>query len=652
MHQNGELFNSAVSYHRDGDLVKAEELYNKILLAYPAHVDTLVNLAAIVYNRDPQSALDLLRKARSVAPDSVSVHFNLGNLLQRHNYRQKAINEFREVIRLNPNYHEAYFRLGMLFSELGKLEDSIFCYKKAFEIKPDDVRVVNNLTDIYNRLKKFDEAEEMARKTLELTPNLAEAHGNLGNVYKNQGNYEKAEFHFKEALKSHPEDSKILYHLGATLLFSNRAQEAASHLKKSMEQDPTFHHAHSSYVYALNYFEEPTKQEIFEAHCDWGKQQSKGVQDNTWSWIDRNPDKKIRVGFVSPDFRAHVVALFIQQLFSHYDKKQFEFYGYAEVANPDGFTSKFMGQLDGWRTTIGLTDEMVYETIKKDKIDILVDLAGHSAGNRLVAFSMKPAPVQVSYLGYINTTGLNTIDYRFADEWVNPEESQQFYSEKLYRLPNSFTCYEPIHPCPEVTETPALKNGYITFGCFNNTNKLTPKVIELWCGILKAVPDSGLLLKSSHLADEDTCKRFLNLFSEYGISKDRVQLEGPSEIYDYMAAYSKIDIALDPFPHNGGTTSHDALWMGVPMISLEGDRYVSRFGVTILNNLGYPDWIAKDEEEYIEIAKNISSNIDQLNDIRLNLRQKMASSPLCDGKAFAGHFGNAIKTIWKDFCAE
>lgn len=650
MQQNEELFSRAVSLHQRGELGKAEELYNQILRADTTHIDSLVNLAAIVYNRNPQASLDLLRKARNLAPETPSVHFNLGNLLQRHNYREKAITEFREVIRLEPENAEAYFRLGTLFSESGKFEDSIFCYKRSFELKPDDVRVVNNLTDIYNRLKRFDEAEAMAKKTLELAPDLFEAHGNLGNVYKNQGNYEKAEFHFKEALRSKSDDPKLLYHLGATLLFSNRAKEAAEHLKRSMEIDPQFHFSHSSYVYALNYFEEPTKKEIFEAHCVWDKQQGKGIKDNTWNWVERNPDKKIRVGFVSPDFRAHVVALFIQQLFKHYDRERFDFYGYAEVANPDGYTSKFMSLLDGWRTTIGMTDKMVYKTIKKDQIDILIDLAGHSAGNRLIVFSMKPAPVQVSYLGYINTTGLDTIDYRLADAWVNPEESQQYYSEKLYRLPDSFTCYEPINPCPDVTETPALKNGYITFGCFNNTNKLTPKVIKLWSQLLKEIPNSGLRLKSSHLADVDTQKRFLKLFKEHGIKEGRIQFEGPSEIFDYLAAYSRIDIALDPFPHNGGTTSHDALWMGVPMISLEGDRYVSRFGVTILNNLGYPEWIAGDLASYIDIAKKLSSDIHELNNIRLNLRRKMASSPLCDGPSFAKHFGTALKTIWKDFC--
>jgi len=644
-----ELFKQAVQLHKKGELTKAEKLYNQVLNQSPHHKESLENLAAIVYNSDSQASLQLLQKALRYNPDAPSVHFNLGNIYQRHGNRDKAITCFRKVISLKPNYAEAYFRLGTLFGESGKLEDAIFCYKKAFDQNPRDVRAVNNLTEIYNRLKRYDEAEAMATKTLELAPDLAEAHGNLGIMFKMQGNYKKAEYHFKEALKSQPKNAKLMNHLGAALLFSNRPEEAVAMLQKAIEIDPDFHQAHSGYVYALNYFEEYSQQEIFKAHCEWGGQHSKGIKDQNWDWIERDPGKKLRVGFVSPDFKAHVVSLFMQQLFKNYDKDQFEFYGYAEVDNPDGYTNKFMNLLDGWRTTVGVTDEMVYETIKNDKIDILIDLAGHTTGNRLTVFTMKPAPLQVSYLGYMNTTGLNTIDYRFTDGWVDSAGSEQFYTERLYRLPNSFTCYEPIDPCPPVVETPAIKNGYITFGCFNNSNKLTPRVIKLWSRVIKAVHQSKLLIKSTNLADGDTRERFKDMFLKQGIKEDSILFDGPDEIYNYLKTYSRIDIGLDPFPHNGGTTSHDCLWMGVPMISLEGDRYVSRFGVSILNNLGYSQWIAKSTEKYVEIATDLASNVENLNSVRMDLRGKMKSSPLCDGPDFARQFGDALRAIWKEF---
>lgn len=650
MNLHQETFRKAVTLHQNGELAKAEALYQEALIWNANHVDTLVNLSAIVYNRDPQGALNLLRKARKVSPDSPSVHFNLGNLLQRHGFVRKAINEFREVIQLEPGNAEAYFRLGVLLSETGKLEDAIFCYKKAFNLKPGDVRVVNNLADLYHRLKRFEEAEEIALKTLELAPDLTEAHGNLGNVYKGQGNYAKAEFHFKKALELQPQNAKLLYHLGATLLFSNRHKEASEYLRKAIESDPGFHQAHSSLVYALNYLEEVSQQDIYKAHVLWGEKQSKGTKDAGWSWIDRDPNRKIRVGFMSPDFKAHVVALFIQQLFKSYDKSKFEFYGYAEVEKPDGFTSSFMSLLDGWRSTIGVNDEQVYQTIRKDKIDILIDLAGHSAGNRLKVFTMKPAPIQASYLGYINTTGVQEIDYRFEDTWVSPEGAQQFYSEKLVFLPNSFTCYEPISPCPEVSETPAFKNGFITFGCFNNTNKLTPGTIRLWAQLLAKLPTAKLLLKSSHLNDKGTIERFRAQFLEHDINDEQLLFEGSSEIYQYLEAYSKVDIALDPFPHNGGTTSHDTIWMGVPMVSLEGNRYVSRFGVSILNNLGHPEWIASDETEYVNKAIVLASDVESLNSIRLGLREKMKASPLCDGETFTRNFEHTLRSLWKEFC--
>ncbi|RNC82991.1 MAG: tetratricopeptide repeat protein [Balneola sp.] len=643
-------FQQAVTFHQSGELSKAAAIYRDILNQNPSHIDSLVNLAAIVYNKNPQESLNLLRTARKIDPENSSVHFNLGNLLQRHGFREKAVQEFREVIRLNPQNAEAYFRLGTLFSEAGRLDDSVFCYKKAFYLKPGDVRVLNNLTDVLNRQQKYEEAEVMARKTLELSPNLIEAHGNLGNVYKNQGNYEKAIAHFKEALTLDPKQAKVLYHLGAALLFSNRHKDAAEHLRRAVEIDPEFYQPHSSLVYALNYIEEPSQHEIFEEHKQWGLQHSVGVQEEGWPWVERVPDKKLRVGFVSPDFKAHVVALFIQQLFKNYDKNQFEFYGYAEVEKPDGYTSSFMKLLDGWRSTIGVSDQEVYRTIKSDCIDILIDLAGHTAGNRLKIFSMKPAPVQASYLGYINTTGLQEIDYRFCDAYVNPPETQQYYTEQLVHLPNSFTCYEPINPSPLVEETPGLTNGYITFGCFNNTNKLTPSTIRVWSELLKRLPSAKLLLKSSHLNDQLTIERFKSQFLKQGVNEEQLLFEGSSEIYDYLATYNKIDIALDPFPHNGGTTSHDLLWMGVPMISLEGNQYVSRFGVSILHNIGYPEWIASNEKEYINKAIALASDVDLLNTIRLGLREKMKVSPLCDGVQFSRNFEHVLRSLWKEFC--
>lgn len=643
-------FQKAVQFHQNGHLTQASNLYQQILECDPNHVDSLVNLAAIVYNSDPQESLNLLRTARNIAPDNGSVHFNLGNLLHRHGFRKKAIQEFREVIRLQPQNAEAYFRLGNLFSENGRLEDALFCYQKAFQLKPEDVRVLNNLTDVLHRQGKDAQAEEMAKKTLELNPNLVEAHGNLGNVYKKQGNYEKAEFHFKEALKLEPDQAKVLYHLGATLLFSNRHKEASEHLRKAVEINPEFYQSHSSLVYALNYIEQQDQQHVFEEHRQWGTQHSAGIQEEGWPWIERDLRKKLRIGFVSPDFRAHVVALFIQQLFKHYDKNQFEFYGYAEVENPDGYTSTFMNLLDGWRSTIGVPDQEVYQTIKNDHIDILIDLAGHSAGNRLKVFSMKPAPIQVSYLGYINTTGLQEMDYRFCDAYVNPHKTQAYYTEQLIHLPGSFSCYEPINPSPPVAETPGLTNQYVTFGCFNNTNKLTPGTIRVWSELLKELPSSKLLLKSSHLNDPQTIERFKVQFLEQGVKEEQLIFEGSSEIYEYLASYNKIDIALDPFPHNGGTTSHDLLWMGVPMITLEGDRYVSRFGLSILTNLGYPEWIASNEKEYIHKASALASDLDALNTIRLGLREKMNTSPLCDGTTFSRNFERTLRSLWEEFC--
>jgi len=628
MQDTDQRFKKALSLHQSGDVHRAEEIYRSILNEDPDHIDSLVNISALVYSRDPQAAAGFLQKVIRLRPDSANAHFNLGNILQRDGQFKKAIARFREVIRIEPDYHQAYFRLGICYSTTGQLNDAIYCYRKAFQIHPKDASILNNLIEVLNRTGDYDEAERVAHKALELHPDLAEAHANLGNTYQKQGLYRKAEHHYREAIKQKPDDAQMLNNLGAVLLHSHRPKEATQYLKKAIDIDPEFHLAYSSYIYALNYFEEMSREEIYEAHCEWDHRFGRDITDASWPHIDPDPDRKLRVGFFSPDFRGHVVALFIQSLFDHYDRDRFEFYGYAQVSHPDRFTYKLQSRLDGWRTTVGMNDEALCKTVKDDRIDILVDLAGHTSGNRLPVFTYKPAPVQVSYLGYINTTGLRAFDYRFTDRWVNPPETQDFYTEELYCLPDSFTCYTPIEPCPDPAESPCLDNGFVTFGCFNNTNKLTDEVIELWTRIILETPGSKLMLKSTNLSDKDTRERLLEKFGKYGLDKDRLVLEGPDVIYRYMERFAAIDIALDPFPHNGGTTTHDALWMGVPVISLEGDRYVSRFGVTILNNLGHPEWLAADKEEYVEIAKHLADNPSHLDEIRGNLRQQMKTSPL------------------------
>jgi protein O-GlcNAc transferase len=304
-----------------------------------------------------------------------------------------------------------------------------------------------------------------------------------------------------------------------------------------------------------------------------------------------------------------------------------------------------------WRNIANLTDHQVEAMVRADGIDILVDLAGHTCGGRLRLFALKPAPVQVNWLGYPDTTGLDMMDYRFTDELADPAGSDQFYAESLVRLPGCFTCYKPLADAPEVASLPALKNGYVTFGSFNNLPKMNAKVVALWAEVLEAVPNSRLFIKSPPLTDLATRERYYELFGQVGINRERLELIGHTATQsDHMDLYKCLDIGLDTFPYNGTTTTCEALWMGVPLVTLEGTRHAGRVGVSLLNAVGMPDFIAKNTSDYVALAANLSSDLPKLAKLRAELRGCLTVSQLCNGKSFASKVEDAYRQMWRTWC--
>jgi predicted O-linked N-acetylglucosamine transferase (SPINDLY family) len=365
----------------------------------------------------------------------------------------------------------------------------------------------------------------------------------------------------------------------------------------------------------------------------------------------RDPERKLRIGYVSPDLCAHVVSRFIAPVLARHDRDAFEVYCYAEVAAPDEITTMLRGYANGWRDTVGEPDEHLAEAIRQDGIDILVDLAGHSASNRLLVFARKPAPVQITYLGYAATTGMTAMDYRLTDALADPPGmTEQFHSERLIRLPKCAWCYNKLADGPGVSELPASKAGHVTFCSFNNFAKVNEPLLRLWGRILQSVPGSRLLIKANALDSPSTQQRVRDWASGAGIDQNRLDLCGWLSLAEHYARYGQVDIALDTFPYHGTTMTCEALWMGVPVVTLAGGSHLSRVGVSLLTNVGLPELVAESADDYVRIAADLGGDLSRLRGMRATLRKRMEDSPLLDAAGFTKNLEAAYRQAWRQWC--
>lgn len=366
---------------------------------------------------------------------------------------------------------------------------------------------------------------------------------------------------------------------------------------------------------------------------------------------DPDPERPLRVGFVSADFHRHPVGYFMVNVLDALDRAQVNAYLYANQGVHDDFTERFQAAATVWREVKGLDDDALAQRIRDDAIDILVDLSGHTAGERLMVFARKPAPVQVTYLGYFDSTGLTAMDYILGNPWVLPEAEEGLYTERPWRLPETHLCYTVSGSKVEVSDLPARQSGSVTFGCFNKFEKVNDRVVACWARILQAVPNSRLLLKARTLDDPEVGAWVRERFAGQGVAPERLILEGTSPHQSYLETYHRVDLALDPYPYNGGTTTMDALWMGVPTLTMQGDRYVAHMSESILRNVGLTDWIAADEDDYVAKAVAYAADLDGLAALRAQLRQRLLASPLCDAPRFAHHLEQALREMWRIWCA-
>jgi predicted O-linked N-acetylglucosamine transferase (SPINDLY family) len=687
-----QAFALAVQHQQAGHLAVADDICRQILAKNPADPNVL-HLRGVIASQTGRfdAALDWLSQSIALAPNCAEAHYHLGNLLLETKQHDGAIAAYRQAIALKPDLAAAHTNLGIILKSLGQFDQAIASYQAAIALRPDLAEAHNNLGSALQAVGRFDQAVAAHTQAIRLKPQLAEAHNNLGSALHAKGHLKLAAASTRAAIAINPNFSQAYANLGfilkddcqlddalaaferavalapdspaahgglgVALKDIGRLDEAIASFQRAVDLDPHDPAAHGNLIFAMLFHPASHPAAIFEAHRRWNQQHAaplaKHIVKQTVKQIVKQkktdpPNRRLRIGYVSPDFREHVVPRFILPLLTNHDRARFELFAYVQVPIPDDTTRQLQSHVDHWRNFVGLSDLQAADLIRNDRIDILVDLAGHSAGNRLLLFAHKPAPVQITYLGYPATTGLSTIDYRLTDAHADPPgQTEQYHSEHLIRLPASAWCYSPTHSPPVSPRQP----GPITFGCFNAFPKINGPLLRLWGRILQSVPESRLLLKSLGLSSTQVQNGVRQLFTEMAVDPARLDLRGFQDRYhDHLALYAQMDIALDTFPYHGTTTTCEALYMGLPVVSLAGPTHVSRVGVSLLTSVGLPHLLASSPDEYVSIAVALANDLPRLAELRATLRRRMETSPLMDAPAFARAIESAYSQAWQTWC--
>jgi predicted O-linked N-acetylglucosamine transferase (SPINDLY family) len=647
-------FNLGIALAERGQLDQAIASYEKAIQLVPDYVEAHFNLANVFLKIGRlDEALASLQRAGQTKSEYARAFNNLGIALAEKGRNDDALAVYQQAIQLKPDFAEAHSNLGAALAERGDFDGAVASCNRAIELKPDYAPAHYNLGNSLLKQGRVDEAITSYRRAVQLQPDYAEAHDNLGNALVLLGQPDAAIASFERAIQLRPEFAEAYSSLGNALKEKGEIDQAIARYRRAVALSPQNPKLHSNLVYALHYDSAVSPEQILAESQQWALRHAEPLRQFMRPRLnDRDPDRRLRIGYVSPDFRHHSVSRFLLPLFSQHDHSRYEIIGYSDVWRPDGMTDRLRACADEWRNIAGLSDDRVAEMVREDRIDILVDLAGHTARNRLRVFARRPAPVQVSYLGYPGTTGLTEMDYRLSDSISDPPgQTEMLHTEKLIRLPVCNWCYDPANDGPCVAASPGGSGGSICFGSFNNFAKVSSAILDWWAAILMAVPSSRMIIKSRGLGEASVQREIRQQFSLRGVQEERLDIRGfePS-ISAHLQVYNQIDIALDTFPYHGTATTCEALWMGVPVITLGGRAHVSRVGASLLTNIGLPELIAQSPQEYVRIAVNLANDSSRLRVLRSTLRQQMLRSPLMDGKRFALDVENVFRQMWQSWC--
>ena len=683
-----KAFTMANSYYRSGHIKLAENVYNKILEIDPEHPDSL-HMAGVIARQNGKYdlAANFIKSAIRIAPEKAAYHIsfgsmlldlgkrngaitsynnalalnldnadllnNLGNSFKSLGEPDKAVLCYRNAVKIKPDYAEVYYNLGLLLAEQGTPEEAVLNFRTALEMKPGFADAYIGIGNVLNSQGMPKEAVLWFQKGINLQPNNAAAHNDMGSALHNQDKLDEAVACYGKALKIDPKMPVTLNNMGLVLQDQGRLKEAGEYFRRALKIDPNLVKAYSNFLLSLLYDSEYDLDYIFAEHKKWNDFFGHPSMKRPPALHINSPrqDRRLCIGYVSPDFRDHSCAWFFEPLLEFHNRDKVEIFCYGEIRNEDTVTARIRELSDSWYCTKGISDMEVVKQIRSDGIDILVDLAGHTKGNRLPVFALKPAPVQMTWLGYNFTTGLEAIDYRLSDNWLTPLKGRERFSERIHNLNRCSLVYRPPAKTPEPAEPAFESNGHITFGSFNSLSKVSSRTISLWARVLNETPGSKLVLKARQSRDYGSRERILRLFSEQRISNNRVIFkEYATNTFEHLTHYHEIDLALDTFPYNGTTTTCEALWMGVPVVTLTGNHTVSRWGLSLVAALGLEELAAKSEDEYCAIIKSLIYNHRRLKALKKGMRDRLISSPLCDARGFADAVEEAFGTMWKRWC--
>lgn len=598
----------AIVERESGLETQAYQTLQQALQIWPQHPELILESAATLAEQKPDEARVLFRQVLAQDDCNVEAWFGLGCLAQQAKDYPQAERHFLAALAIAPHFG-AFLNLGNLYGDLRRPAEAMQAYQQALLLQPDSGIAMNNAATLHKDQGNLTEAIRLYCHALELQPDFPEAQKNLGTALRDSGHGRAGLTQIERAMASRPSED----------VFEQSA------------------------LFTLNYLDDCSAEQVFQAHCAFNRHAPLALEP-----IQTRTRIPLRVGYVSGDFRAHSVAYFIDAVLRRHDPQQFQTYAYATAPTGDATTNRLRRHFAHWRDVVALDDAALARQIRNDEIDILIDLAGHTGHNRWRVFALRPAPLQVAWLGYPNTTGLAAIDYRLTDAVADPAGFERLSSEQLWRLPHSYFCYQPDANAPGVAPPPALKRSWVTLGCANVRAKLSPSVLSVWAEVMADLPQTRLLLKTKAFGDSQVQQQMRDFFTTYGIAEDRLEFRGYlAEARDHLAVYHDIDLALDSYPYNGATTTCEALWMGVPVITWAGDRPQARMGASILTAAGLPQLIAQNRQSYRALIAGYAADPLALAKLRMGMRERLRTSPLLDAEQFARNFEQALQAMWR-----
>uniref|UniRef100_A0A0C9RQE7 Probable UDP-N-acetylglucosamine--peptide N-acetylglucosaminyltransferase SPINDLY n=1 Tax=Wollemia nobilis TaxID=56998 RepID=A0A0C9RQE7_9CONI len=656
-------YNLGVVYSEMMQYDMALNCYEKAALQRPMYAEAYCNMGVIYKNRgDLDAAIACYERCLAVSPNFEIAKNNmaialtdLGTKVKLEGDIHQGIAHYKKALLYNWHYADAMYNLGVAYGELLKLDMAIVMYELALHFNPHCAEACNNLGVIYKDRDNLDKAVECYQMALTIKPSFSQSLNNLGVVYTVQGKMDAAASMIEKAIMANPTYAEAYNNLGVLHRDAGNITLAIEAYERCLQIDPDSRNAGQNRLLAMNYIYEGEDDKLYIAHREWGKRfMSLYPQYTVWDNL-KDPDRVLVIGYVSPDYFTHSVSYFVEAPLLYHDNTKYKVVVYSAVVKADAKTHKFKERVlkkgGIWRDIYGIDEKKVASIVREDKVDILVELTGHTANNRLGMMACRPAPVQVTWIGYPNTTGLPTIDYRFTDSLADPPNTKQKHVEELVRLPGCFLCYTPSPEAGPIVPTPALSNGFITFGSFNNLAKITPRVLRVWAKILCAIPTSRLVVKCKPFCCDSVRQRFLSTLEELGLESLRVDLLPLILLnHDHMQAYSLMDISLDTFPYAGTTTTCESLYMGVPCVTMAGSVHAHNVGVSLLHQVGLEKLIAQNEDEYISKALELASDIPALSALRTSLRDRMLRSQLCDGPNFVQGLESTYQNLWHRYC--